>query len=196
MQASFACVRSIRFLSSFRRPIGRKMADSSSAAVNGDANPQKENVNKQQKGSGDAKPSKKAKDPSAGTGHSVELSPRPSYIDDRIKLWDKFAAIYKTELAAKVPEPIQVTLPDGKVVEGQSWRTTPYEVAQGISQGLADNAVVAKVNGELWDLDRPLEGNALVELLKFDSEDGQQVFWHSSAHILGECERENLLLMT
>ena len=194
MQASLACVRSIRFLSSFRRPIGRKMADSSSAAVNGDANPQKENVNKQQKGSGDGKPSKKAKDPSAG--HSVELSPRPSYIDDRIKLWDKFAAVYKAELAAKVPEPIQVTLPDGKVVEGQSWRTTPYEVAQGISQGLADNAVVAKVNGELWDLDRPLEGNALVELLKFDSEDGQQVFWHSSAHILGGCEQENLLLMT
>ena len=40
------------------------------------------------------------------------------------------------------------------------------------SQGLADNTVIAKVNGELWDLDRPLEGDASLQLLKFDSDEG------------------------
>ncbi|EMP39003.1 Putative threonyl-tRNA synthetase 2, cytoplasmic [Chelonia mydas] len=63
---------------------------------------------------------------------------------------------------------------------------TPYQLAAGISRGLADNAVIAKVNGELWDLDRPLEGDCSLELLTFDNEEAQAVYWHSSAHILGE----------
>lgn len=54
------------------------------------------------------------------------------------------------------------------------------------SQGLADNAVISKVNGVLWDLDRPLEMNCKLELLKFDDPEAQAVFWHSSAHIMGE----------
>jgi len=71
-------------------------------------------------------------------------------------------------------------------VEGQSWRTTPYDVARGISQGLADNTVVAKVDGEVWDLDRPFEKSSTLQLLKFDDEEAQAVFWHSTAHVLGE----------
>lgn len=43
------------------------------------------------------------------------------------------------------------------------------------SQGLADNAVIARVDGELWDLDRPLEKDCSLELLRFDSEDAQAV---------------------
>uniref|UniRef100_A0A8D2KZ13 threonine--tRNA ligase n=1 Tax=Varanus komodoensis TaxID=61221 RepID=A0A8D2KZ13_VARKO len=54
------------------------------------------------------------------------------------------------------------------------------------SRGLADNAVIAKVNGELWDLDRPMEGDSTLELLMFDNEEAQAVYWHSSAHVLGE----------
>ena len=41
------------------------------------------------------------------------------------------------------------------------------------SQGLADNTVIAKVNDELWDLDRPLEQDARVRFLKFDDSDGK-----------------------
>uniref|UniRef100_A0A8C0L8R5 threonine--tRNA ligase n=1 Tax=Canis lupus dingo TaxID=286419 RepID=A0A8C0L8R5_CANLU len=55
-----------------------------------------------------------------------------------------------------------------------------------ISPELAESTVVAKVNGELWDLDRPLEGDSTLELLTFDNEEAQAVYWHSSAHILGE----------
>ena len=68
-----------------------------------------------------------------------------------------------------------MTLPDGKTVPGVAWRTTPFEVAMGISKGLANNTVVAQVNGEVWDLDRPFEGDAELKLLKFDDHDAQQV---------------------
>lgn len=115
-----------------------------------------------------------------------ELNPWPSYIEERIDLWDKCKARYLADIAEKPKNPINITLPDGKIVNGVSWETTPYEVAKGISQGLADNTVVAKVNGEVWDLDRVLEENCSLQLLKFDDPDAQAVFWHSSAHIMGE----------
>lgn len=115
-----------------------------------------------------------------------EMTPPPEYIEERQKLWDKLRAEYLEELAAKPREKISVTLPDGKVVEGLSWETTPYEIARGISQGLADNTVVAKVDSEVWDLDRPLERDCKLKLLKFEDPEATAVFWHSSAHILGE----------
>ncbi|KAK0086695.1 hypothetical protein PV325_002692 [Microctonus aethiopoides] len=127
------------------------------------------------------------KDKSSSNKNTIsELNPWPSYIQDRINLWDKLKAQYDADIAAKPVTDITVTLPDGKEVIGQCWRTTPYDIAKGISQGLADNTVIAKVNNVLWDLERPLEGDCKLELLKFDHPDGQQVFWHSSAHILGE----------
>lgn len=44
----------------------------------------------------------------------------------------------------------------------------------------------ASSNAELWDVFRPLIGDCKLELLKFDDREGKMVFWHSSAHILGE----------
>ena len=41
------------------------------------------------------------------------------------------------------------------------------------------------MNGELWDLDRPLEADTSLKLLKFDDEEGEYVFRHSTAHMLG-----------
>lgn len=43
------------------------------------------------------------------------------------------------------------------------------------SQGLADNTVIAKVNNSVWDLDRPLEEDCSLQLLKFDDEEAQAV---------------------
>ena len=54
------------------------------------------------------------------------------------------------------------------------------------SQGLADSTVVAKVNGVLWDLDRPFEEDSELKLLKFTDEEGEYVFRHSTAHMLGK----------
>ncbi|VVC36880.1 TGS,Threonyl/alanyl tRNA synthetase, SAD,Beta-grasp domain,Threonine-tRNA ligase catalytic core [Cinara cedri] len=115
-----------------------------------------------------------------------ELKPWPSYIEDRLKLWNKLKEQQQAELANKVLEPITVTFPDGKTADAIAWKSTPYDVAKSISQGLADNSIIAKVNGELWDMDRPLETNTNLQLLKIDNEEAQQVFWHSSAHMLGE----------
>ena len=44
------------------------------------------------------------------------------------------------------------------------------------SQGLADKCVVAKVNGDLWDLDRPLEKDSQLQLVKFEDKDGTLFF--------------------
>lgn len=132
---------------------------------------------------------KKAKNAAGDSGGRAELSPAPQYIDERLTLYTKLKAEHEAlmaERAAKDSKPIKVTLPDGKVVEAESWKTTPYQVACGISQGLADNTVIAKVNNSVWDLDRPLEDDCSLQLLKFDDEEAQAVYWHSSAHILGE----------
>uniref|UniRef100_A0A674KFU2 threonine--tRNA ligase n=1 Tax=Terrapene triunguis TaxID=2587831 RepID=A0A674KFU2_9SAUR len=117
------------------------------------------------------------------------LHPNPLFIDDRLKHYETLKKEHDALLAyraANQSKPIKVILTDGKVIEGESWQTTPYQLAAGISRGLADNAVIATVNGELWDLDRPLEGDCSLELLTFDNEEAQAVYWHSSAHILGE----------
>jgi threonyl-tRNA synthetase len=81
-------------------------------------------------------------------------------------------------------------LPDGTVKEGTAWETTPLSIAVGIAKSLAERTVISKVNGELWDLTRPLEESCKLELLDFENDEGKMVFWHSSAHMLGEaCER-------
>lgn len=132
---------------------------------------------------------KKTKQPTQSGGDTnlvKELNPQPEFIAERLAIWDKVKAEYDAELAKKPEQPIKVTLPDDKVIEGVSWKTTPYDIAKGISQGLADNTVISKVNDVLWDLDRPLESDCSLKLLKFDDEEAQAVFWHSSAHILGE----------
>lgn len=86
--------------------------------------------------------------------------------------------------------PITITLPDGTIKEGTAWETSPMDIALGISKSLAERTVISKVNGEVWDLERPFEDNAQLELLDFEHPEGKRVFWHSSAHVLGEaCER-------
>jgi len=46
------------------------------------------------------------------------------------------------------------------------------DIAKEISKGLSERIVIAKVNGELWDLERPLEGSVSLELLDFEHPDG------------------------
>lgn len=115
-----------------------------------------------------------------------EMNPAPEFFAPRLKMFEHLKAEYDAWVAAQESKPIKVTLPDGKVMDATAWKSTSYSVASEISKGLADSVVIAKVNGELWDLDRPLEGDCSLQLLKFEDEEGQQVFWHSSAHILGE----------
>uniref|UniRef100_A0A8C0R536 threonine--tRNA ligase n=1 Tax=Canis lupus dingo TaxID=286419 RepID=A0A8C0R536_CANLU len=113
------------------------------------------------------------------------------FIYDRLKLYEILKKDYQLLFAlndkkGNTSNVITVRMAGGKTVEGEVWTTTPYQVAAEISPELAESTVVAKVNGELWDLDRPLEGDSTLELLTFDNEEAQAVYWHSSAHILGE----------
>jgi threonyl-tRNA synthetase len=80
---------------------------------------------------------------------------------------------------------IEITLPDG------SSRTynkgiTSIEIAESISSGLARVALSITVNGEQWDLNRPIFSDSVIAIHTWDSEEGKNTFWHSSAHILAE----------
>lgn len=164
-----------------------------------------------------------------GEGSFDKRLANPEWIKHRDEVYSKISARREEELAKKIPVEITVTMPDGNVIvankQGEklmAWRTSPYDVAVIISQGLADSAVVARVTYEkyvddynvaedgmvgedlladamdqdvdesnksvLWDMTRPLVGNvSKLEFLKFDSDqDAKTVFWHSSAHMLGE----------
>jgi threonyl-tRNA synthetase len=84
---------------------------------------------------------------------------------------------------------VQVTLPDGSRREATAG-TTPRQIAESIGPGLARAALVARVNGEIWDLDRPLESDASVAILTDRDADALGVLRHSSAHILATAVRE------
>uniref|UniRef100_A0A669D375 threonine--tRNA ligase n=1 Tax=Oreochromis niloticus TaxID=8128 RepID=A0A669D375_ORENI len=137
---------------------------------------------------GNGNKKEKKQDKVQGDGGMKELNPWPEYVAERLSLYEELKRESDALQSKKAADskPITVELPDGRKVEGKAWVTTPYQLACNISQGLADNAVISRVNGELWDLDRPLEQDCSLEILRFDNEDAQAVYWHSSAHILGE----------
>ncbi len=78
---------------------------------------------------------------------------------------------------------ITITLPDGSQQSAPAG-TTPLEIAQKISRRLADDAIVARVNGELTDLTRPLDSDSRVEILTPKDREALDVYRHSTAHLL------------
>ncbi|KAI7757002.1 hypothetical protein M8C21_003379, partial [Ambrosia artemisiifolia] len=88
-----------------------------------------------------------------------------SVIPKRIQLFESIKAQHIAYLHSLSPHPINVTLPDGTVKEGRNYRV---------------------VDGALWDMSRPLESDCQLKIFTFDSDEGRDTFWHSSAHILGQ----------
>ncbi|MCF8325692.1 MAG: TGS domain-containing protein, partial [Leadbetterella sp.] len=80
---------------------------------------------------------------------------------------------------------INVTLPDGSKREYQNG-ATPMDVALSISEGLARNVLAAKVDGQVVDLNTPLEKSVELQLLTWNDTEGKSTFWHSSAHLMAE----------
>src|SRR5438445_6226138 len=78
---------------------------------------------------------------------------------------------------------IQITLPDGSK-QSVAAETRPIDIARAISPRLADAAVVAKVNGDLFDLTRPIEKDATVQILTPKDPEALYVYRHSTAHLL------------
>ena len=80
---------------------------------------------------------------------------------------------------------IKVTLPDGAVKE-VSKGTTPFQVAQSISEGLARNVVSASYNQKTIETSTPLETDGTLTLYTWNDDEGKKAFWHSSAHLLAQ----------
>ncbi|PHU29015.1 Threonine--tRNA ligase, cytoplasmic [Capsicum chinense] len=121
-----------------------------------------------------------------GAAYPRDESYLENVIPRRIALFESIQNQQRLHRLSLSPDPIQIELPNGTVKEEKKWNTTPLDIAKEISKSLASNALIAKVNGVLWDLLRPLESDCKLELFTFDSDEGRDTFWHSSAHILGE----------
>ena len=80
---------------------------------------------------------------------------------------------------------IKITLPDGAVREYPEG-TNSLEIAKSISEGLARKVIAANVNGEIWDVTRPIRNDASVNLLTWNDAGGKSTFWHSTAHLMAE----------
>lgn len=135
------------------------------------------------------KSQKKSKQPQ----QQLYLDPEPAFIGERIQFFEKLQKEYEEKIASMPRNPLKIVLKDNSIRGATAWETTPMDIAKDISKSLADRLCIAKVDGQLWDLERPFEGEPnqeiKLQLLDFESEEGKKVFWHSSAHVLGEaCE--------
>ena len=80
---------------------------------------------------------------------------------------------------------IAITLPDGSVRQEPSG-VTGKEIAERISGRLGREALAISVNGEVWDLSRPIEADATVQIHTWNDPEGKMAYWHSSAHLMAE----------
>jgi len=80
---------------------------------------------------------------------------------------------------------IKITLPDGSIKEFEQG-VTPFDVANSISSGLARNIISAKVNDTIVETTTPINTDASLILFTFESKEGKDAFWHSSAHLLAQ----------
>ncbi len=124
----------------------------------------------------------------------------PDVIVRRNHLFDKLKRQRHAEILGKEKPEINVVLDLGldkqgnsrpaKPVAAKAWESTPGSFLKHVDKDVSSDVVIAKVDGkELWDLDRPLEYGCRVSYVPFSSAEGRNVFWHSSAHVLGEaCE--------
>ncbi|WP_293371089.1 threonine--tRNA ligase [Nevskia sp.] len=88
-----------------------------------------------------------------------------------------------------ISPPIRISFPDGNV---KSFDVPPtgLSIATGISPGLAKKAVVVRVNGELWDLNRPIDRDAAFEIITRDKPEALEVIRHDAAHVLAQAVQE------
>lgn len=80
---------------------------------------------------------------------------------------------------------IKITLPDNSVREFESG-ISGLDIAEAISNRLAKEVLSISVNGEVWDLTRPIKNDAHIKLFLWDDREGKETFWHSSAHLMAE----------
>jgi threonyl-tRNA synthetase len=82
-----------------------------------------------------------------------------------------------------------ITLPNGDKKEFPNG-TTGFDIAMSISEGLAREALGVFVNEKKYDMSRPINEDADVRIVTFNNEEGKEIFWHSSAHLMAEAIQE------
>lgn len=80
---------------------------------------------------------------------------------------------------------IKIKFPDGSVKEFEPG-VTGLDIAKSISPKLAKEVLSVSVNGEIWDLSRPIPSDSEIKLFTWEDEEGRHAFWHSSAHLMAE----------
>lgn len=80
---------------------------------------------------------------------------------------------------------MKITFPDGAERQYEPG-VNALAIASSISEGLARKVLAANVNGETWDLSRPIQEDAHIQLLTWNDDKGKSTFWHSSAHLMAE----------
>ncbi len=80
---------------------------------------------------------------------------------------------------------IDITFPDNSVKKFEQG-ITGMQIAESLSSSLAREVLSVSINGELWDLNRPITTDATIRLHKWDDNEGKYAFWHSSAHLMAE----------
>ena len=84
---------------------------------------------------------------------------------------------------------INITFPDGSVRQYESG-ISGLEIAENISPRLAKEVLSIGVNGETWDISRPITSDSSIVLYKWDDAEGKHAYWHSSAHLMAEALQE------
>ena len=80
---------------------------------------------------------------------------------------------------------IEIRFPD-QSVRSYPEGTTPFEVAQSISEGLVRNVLSAKFNKQTVEASTPLREDGEIQLFTWNDKEGKTAFWHSSAHLLAQ----------
>ena len=84
---------------------------------------------------------------------------------------------------------MKITFPDNSVREYEKG-TTAYQIAESISPRLAAEVLVASVNGNIYDLNRPIDEDSTIKLHKWEEPEAKHAFWHTSSHLMAEALQE------
>src|SRR5512143_32 len=84
---------------------------------------------------------------------------------------------------------IQLRLPDGQQ-KSMPAGITGQEVAEKIGSRLAKDAPAIKVDGQLQDLNGPVDHNAAIEIITFNAQEGRDVYWHSTSHLMAQAVKQ------
>ncbi|OGU77846.1 MAG: threonine--tRNA ligase [Ignavibacteria bacterium RBG_16_34_14] len=86
-------------------------------------------------------------------------------------------------------EKIIITFPDGSSKEFEKG-ISGFQIAQSISQRLAEEALAVEINGEVKDLNRPIYQNCSIRILTFNDDEGKEVYWHSTSHLMAHAVQD------